>query len=65
MFKNFEFLIPRALIGGALGQVLRLRFSLWRDRLPVDALPLEGTMEVVILSEDEMASDTMNYSPFS
>jgi len=33
---------------------LRLRFSLWQNHLPVDALPLEGWMELQILSEEEL-----------
>ena len=35
---------------------LRLRFSLWHDRLPVDALPLEGWIELSLLSEESLAS---------
>ena len=35
---------------------LRLRFSLWQNRLPVDALPLEGWIELPLLSEEELAS---------
>ena len=35
---------------------LRLRFSLWQNRLPVDALPLEGWIELHLLSEAELAS---------
>jgi alpha-amylase/alpha-mannosidase (GH57 family) len=65
LYKNFEFQIPRALLAAGLGQNLRLRFSLWRDRLPVDALPVEGTMDVEVISEDEMSAGAMNYSPFS
>jgi hypothetical protein len=33
---------------------LRLRFSLWQNRLPVDALPVEGWIELYLLSEDEL-----------
>jgi len=33
---------------------LRLRFSLWQNRLPVDALPLEGWIELQVLSEGEL-----------
>jgi alpha-amylase/alpha-mannosidase (GH57 family) len=33
---------------------LRLRFSLWQNRLPVDALPLEGWMELQVVSEGEL-----------
>ncbi|HWY20947.1 MAG TPA: glycoside hydrolase family 57 protein [Candidatus Acidoferrum sp.] len=35
---------------------LRLRFSLWHNRLPVDALPVEGWIELQLLSEAELAS---------
>jgi hypothetical protein len=35
---------------------LRLRFSLWQNRLPVDALPVEGWIELQLVSEAELAS---------
>jgi alpha-amylase/alpha-mannosidase (GH57 family) len=35
---------------------LRLRFSLWHNRLPVDALPMEGWIELHLLSEWELAA---------
>ncbi|MFZ0320676.1 MAG: glycoside hydrolase family 57 protein [Candidatus Sulfotelmatobacter sp.] len=35
---------------------LRLRFSLWHNRLPVDALPVEGWVELLLLSEGELAA---------
>jgi alpha-amylase/alpha-mannosidase (GH57 family) len=35
---------------------LRLRFTLWRDRLPVDALPGDGWMELPLLSDEDMRS---------
>jgi alpha-amylase/alpha-mannosidase (GH57 family) len=33
---------------------LRLRFSLWQNRLPVDALPVEGWIELQLLSEEDL-----------
>jgi hypothetical protein len=33
---------------------LRLRFSLWQHRLPVDSLPLEGWIELQVVSEGEL-----------
>ena len=33
---------------------LRLRFSLWQNRLPVDALPMEGWIELQVLSEGDL-----------
>ncbi|MGA2000866.1 MAG: glycoside hydrolase family 57 protein [Terriglobales bacterium] len=65
LYKNVEFQIPLALLGAGFGQILQLRFSLWRDHLPVDALPVEGTMELGVISEDEMSAGAMNYSAFS
>jgi alpha-amylase/alpha-mannosidase (GH57 family) len=35
---------------------LRLRFSLWHNRLPADALPLEGWIELQLLSEEDLIS---------
>jgi len=36
---------------------LKLRFSLWHNRLPVDALPVEGWIELQLLSEWELAAE--------
>jgi len=65
--KNFEFKLPLAWLRGvgARGKgkaaapaatKVRLRFSLWQNRLPVDALPLEGWIELALVSEDELVS---------
>jgi len=35
---------------------LKLRFSLWHNRLPVDTLPVEGWIELQLLSEWELAA---------
>ncbi|HXW91196.1 MAG TPA: glycoside hydrolase family 57 protein [Terriglobales bacterium] len=35
---------------------LRLRFSIWQNRLPVDALPLQGWLELQLLSEPDLAA---------
>jgi alpha-amylase/alpha-mannosidase (GH57 family) len=35
---------------------LRLRFSLWQNRLPVDALPMEGWIELHLVSEWELGA---------
>ncbi|MGA8428526.1 MAG: glycoside hydrolase family 57 protein [Candidatus Sulfotelmatobacter sp.] len=69
LLRNFEFKLPldcllnessgapsteaqRAATSAA--SKLRLRFSLWQNRLPVDALPPEGWIELQLLSEAEM-----------
>lgn len=63
--RNFEFKLPlswllaRAIASASKEPVttkLRLRFSVWRNRLPVDALPLEGWIELPLLSEQELAA---------
>ena len=65
--KNFEFKLPLALLyalptesstaeASPAATRLRLRFSLWQNRLPVDALPVEGWMELLLLPEDELMS---------
>ncbi len=35
---------------------LKLRFSLWHNRLPVDALPMEGWIELQLVSEAELGA---------
>ena len=69
LVKNFEFRLPLTWLLAApletarvLGKKssespavrLRLRFSLWRNHLPVDALPVEGWMELQLLPEEEL-----------
>ena len=69
LLRNFEFTLPLAWllakpVASALGAdgkvtapvttLLRLRFSLWQNRLPVDALPLEGWIELRLLSEEDL-----------
>jgi hypothetical protein len=62
---TFEFRLPLALLyavppkPGSADSVsaskLRLRFSVWQNGLPLDALPVEGWMELQLLAEEEMA----------
>jgi alpha-amylase/alpha-mannosidase (GH57 family) len=66
--RNFELKLPLAWLlatpGGAdpkgasqstpATSRLRLRFSLWQNRLPVDSLPLEGWIELQVVSEGEL-----------
>src|ERR1700728_900388 len=41
-------------VGVASTSKLRLRFSLWQNRLPVDSLPVEGWIELLVLSEGDL-----------
>jgi hypothetical protein len=56
--RNFEFKLPLKWLAAAgdnkTAKFLRLRFSLWENRLPVDALPLEGWMELQLVGEGEL-----------
>jgi len=63
--RNFEFKVPLAFLyalpressaseASPAATRLRLRFSLWQNRLPVDALPVEGWMELQLLPEEEL-----------
>ena len=60
--KNFEFRIPLSWLGTSVpspsqagpSAVLRLRFSLWQNRLPADALPVEGWLELALVGEVEL-----------
>jgi len=71
LLRNFEFRLPLSWLAGkpvlaaaqskataplAPTSRLRLRFSLWHNRLPVDALPMEGWIELLLLSEGELAA---------
>ena len=69
--RNFEFKLPLSwLLAGPVTSPspaspaatrVRLRFSLWQDRLPVDALPLEGWIELQLLNEEDLASLSLSF----
>ncbi len=55
--RNFEFKLPLEWLAAAKtkpAKSARLRFSLWENRLPVDALPVEGWIELQLVSEHEL-----------
>jgi alpha-amylase/alpha-mannosidase (GH57 family) len=52
----FECRIPLLMLGADPGTILRIRFSLWRDRLPLDALPQEGSIEVHVVPKSDLGS---------
>jgi alpha-amylase/alpha-mannosidase (GH57 family) len=69
--RNFEFRMPLTWLLAAplsvdkvrgpkssdvLTSRVRLRFSLWQNHLPVDALPVEGWIELELLAEDDLLS---------
>ena len=59
----FEMRVPFALIGAEQGSRIRLRFSIWREHLPVDSLPLEGWIDLDAVVEEELESNLYSYSP--
>jgi len=62
--KNFEFKLPLAMLYAApiesatpadlAATKIRLRFSIWQNRLPADALPVEGWLDLPLLPEVEL-----------
>jgi hypothetical protein len=69
--KNFEFKMPLSWLlanpvsgGGSkdgktaipIATRLKVRFSLWENQLPMDALPLEGWIELYLVGESDLAA---------
>jgi len=52
----FECQIPLRLVGAARGSTLGIRFSLWHDHLPLDAMPQEGILELHAVAENELGA---------
>ncbi len=52
--QSWKVTAPAAKTALASATGLRLRFSLWSNRLPVDALPVEGWIELELLPEEDL-----------
>jgi alpha-amylase/alpha-mannosidase (GH57 family) len=50
--KVLEMKLPMELLGAKEGHTFNLRFVLYRDRLPIDALPQEGSLEIQVALEE-------------
>jgi alpha-amylase/alpha-mannosidase (GH57 family) len=50
--KILEIKVPMALLGAEEGHTFNLRFVLYRDSLPIDALPQEGSLEIQVAPEE-------------
>ncbi len=59
----FEMRVPFELIGAQQGSRIRLRFSIWREHLPVDSLPLEGWIDLDAAPEQELETKLYTFSP--
>ncbi len=55
MQKLFEFKMPFELIGAELESDINMRFVAIRDGLPLDALPVEGSLDLKVQPEEELA----------
>jgi alpha-amylase/alpha-mannosidase (GH57 family) len=53
----FECRIPLHSLNAALETSLRVRFSLWRGQLPLDALPQDGFIEVQVVREEDLSAE--------
>ncbi len=53
----FEFKLPLALLRARQGDRLSLRYTLWQQGLPVDALPSEGAIRLQIVPEEVLADN--------
>ena len=58
----FEMRVPFHVIGAQYGSRIRLRFTVWRDQLPADSLPVEGWIDLFALAEEEIADNLYMYS---
>jgi alpha-amylase/alpha-mannosidase (GH57 family) len=52
----FECKLPLQALGAKSETLLRVRFSLWRGQLPVDALPQDGFIEVQVIPEEDLSA---------
>ncbi len=59
--RSFEFKLPLDVVNAKIGSTLRLKFSIWRERLPIDALPIEGWIELAVVAEDELEANVYNF----
>jgi len=50
----FEMRLPFQLIGAQQGSLIRLRYTLWRNQLPADSLPVEGWIDLLALTEAQI-----------
>jgi alpha-amylase/alpha-mannosidase (GH57 family) len=60
--RILELKLPLAMLGATPGQIINLRFTLWRQGLPLDALPVDGSMELEIASEEQLTNNIFGYT---
>lgn len=60
--KILEFGVPLSLLSAGEGSKVKIRFTLWRDGLPIDGLPVEGSMMLHVADEDVLAGNVYSVS---
>jgi hypothetical protein len=61
--RILELKLPLSMLRATEGQTINLRFTLWRQGLPLDALPVDGSMDLEIVSEEKLADNIFSYTP--
>ncbi len=56
----FEVAVPLQQLRARTGGSVKIRFSLWQEHLPLDALPLEGWVDLQVVDEDALESNVYN-----
>ena len=54
--RVFEVQLSLDLLGACFGDWLLVRFSLWQDKVPMDALPHEGAIRIRVMTESELVA---------
>jgi hypothetical protein len=57
--RGFLASIPLDTLHARIGDVIHLRAAVWRNKLPVDALPAEGSVTVPVVSEEKLESQAV------
>lgn len=57
--KNLSVSLALDDIHARIGDVIQLRSVIWKDKLPLDALPAEGAIDIPVLSEEMLESQAV------
>lgn len=58
--RNLLLSLPLDHLEARIGDVIHLRVAVWKDKLPVDALPAEGSIAIAVLSSDVIESQAVS-----
>jgi hypothetical protein len=51
--------VPLDTLHARIGDVIHLRATVWKNKLPVDALPAEGSVIVSVMSEEKLQTQAV------